>query len=120
MADQEQDKEDVKKKVDESWKEAVEKEKARVNSAQTEADMPEPSFSLFISGLMMEALIALGEIEHPVTKNKEMSSRHARFIIETLSMLKNKTNGNLSKAEEDALEAILYELRMKFVGKINP
>lgn len=77
----------------------------------------EVTFGLFISGLMMEALVALGDLENPVTKKKETSLPHAKFIIDTLSMLKDKTKGNLAKDESDALEAVLYDLRMRFVEK---
>ena len=79
--------------------------------------MPEASFGLFISGLMMEGLIALGELEHPVTKKKEPDMRHATFIIDTLAMLKEKTKSNLSGEEDGALEAVLYDLRMRFVAQ---
>lgn len=106
---------DFKKKVDESWKDTVAKEKAKEGPAREQ--MPEVTFSVFISGLMMEALIALGDVEHPVTKKKELSIPHARFIIETLSMLKDKTRNNLSKDEDVSFEAILYDLRMRFVQK---
>ncbi|MBU1037964.1 MAG: DUF1844 domain-containing protein [Candidatus Omnitrophica bacterium] len=109
-------KEDLKKKVDESWKEAVSKDKT-VSSDPKTPEVPEMTFGLFISGLLMEALIALGDAEHPVTKKKELSVPHAKFIIETLAMLKDKTKNNLSKEENDSLEAVLYDLRMRFVQK---
>ena len=109
-------KEDLNKKVDESWKEAVTKDKAA--SSDTKAsEVPEITFGLFMSGLLMEALIALGDAEHPVTKKKELSAPHAKFIIETLAMLKDKTKNNLTKEENDSLEAVLYDLRMRFVQK---
>jgi hypothetical protein len=42
---------------------------------------------------------------------------HAKFIIDTLDMLKTKTKNNLAKDEEQSLESILYELKMLFVAK---
>ncbi|MBU0606115.1 MAG: DUF1844 domain-containing protein [Candidatus Omnitrophica bacterium] len=116
MTMNEDKKEDLKKKVDESWKEAVSKDKTAPSDPNT-PEVPEMTFGLFISGLLMEALIALGDAEHPVTKKKELSVPHAKFIIETLAMLKDKTKNNLSKEENDSLEAVLYDLRMRFVQK---
>lgn len=108
--------EELKKKVDESWKESVSKDKT--SNDQTKAKLPEKvTFGLFIYGLMMEALIALGEIENPITKKKEVSASHGKFIIDTLDMLKEKTKGNLSGDEDKMLDGMLYELRMKFVSK---
>lgn len=107
--------EDLQKKVDEAWKETAAKEKA--NNGSAPKDMPEVTFGLFMSGLLMEALIALGDLEHPVTKKKEMSVPHAKFIIETLAMLQEKTKNNLTKEEESSLESVLYDLRMRFVTK---
>ncbi len=109
-------KEDLSKKVDESWKEAVLKDKT-ASSGPKAPGVPDMTFGLFISGLLMEALIALGDAEHPVTKKKELSAPHAKFIIETLAMLRDKTKNNLTKEEEDSLEAVLYDLRMRFVQK---
>jgi hypothetical protein len=107
--------EEVQKKVDEAWKAAAAKEKAAPGASAN--GVPEVSFGLFMSGLLMEALIALGDVEHPVTKKTELSIPHAKFIIETLAMLKDKTKGNLSKEEDGSLEAVLYDLRMRFVAK---
>ena len=106
---------EIKKKVDEAWKEAAAKEKIDT-PASAEPEITEVSFGLFVSGLLMEALIALGDMEHPVTKKKEFNANHAKFIIETLAMLKDKTKNNLAKEEESSLEAVLYDLRMRFVS----
>lgn len=61
--------EDMKKKVDEAWKDGVKKEKTD-GPGPADPEFPEVTFSLFLSGLMMEALVALGEIENPITKKK--------------------------------------------------
>jgi len=105
----------IKKKVDESWKESANKEKA--SEGGEKAAGPEVTFGVFIYGLMMESLIALGDAENPITKKKELNTAHAKFIIDTLAMLKEKTKGNLSKEEDEMIESILYELRMRFLSK---
>ena len=108
------------KKVDESWKNTVEKEKCSCGEAHAHdhgADREiEVNFPLFVSGLMMEGAISLGEVEHPVTHKKEANIPHAKFIMDTLAMLQEKTKNNLTKEEADILESILYELRMRFVA----
>lgn len=106
------------KKVDESWKELAEKEK--INESQKPEEqktIPTPDFKFFISTLSLQALIALGELENPVTRKKEQELNQAKFIIDTLDMLKDKTGGNLDEDEKDLLENILYELKMKYVEK---
>lgn len=109
--------EDMKKKVDEAWKESVVKDKDSVTPPADGARAPEATFGLFIYGLMMEAMIALGEVEHPVTKKKEKNDIHAKFVIDTLGMLGEKTKGNLTKDESEMLDAMLYDLRMRFLQK---
>lgn len=81
------------------------------------SDVPEASFGIFLSGLVMKAFIALGDIENPFTKKKEANLDHAKFIIDTLGMLKEKTRNNLSKEEEEALDTFLCDLRLKYVEK---
>jgi len=105
----------IKKTVDEAWKDTVTKEKLG-NPAPSE-ELPEVTFNLFVTGLMMEALVALGEAENPLTKKKELNELHARFVIDTLSMLQEKTKSNLIKDESDLLEAMIYDLRMKYIEK---
>jgi hypothetical protein len=105
------------KKIDEAWKEAVAKEAAAKEGKDRK--LPEVTFNMFITGLMMEAFVALGELENPVSNKKETNLTHAKFIIDTLSLLKEKTQGNLSQDESALIEGVLYELRMKYVSKVN-
>ena len=107
--------EEIKKKVDGAWKDSVAKEKA-AEQAPKEPEI-KVSFEMFISGLMMEGLVALGEAENPISKKKEFNGMHAKFLIETVDMLKEKTKNNLDKNETDMIEAVLYELKMRFVNK---
>lgn len=109
--------EEQKKQVDESWKEAANKEKETIETQQEEFAPPEPTFSFFITTLALQASIALGIIPNPADNKKEENLSQAKFLIDTMTMLQEKTKNNLSKEESDLLENILYELRMSFVGK---
>lgn len=77
----------------------------------------EPDFSFFVTTLSIQASIALGTMPNPATKKEEENLNQAKLIIDTLTMLKEKTKGNLGKEEEELLENLLYELRMVYVSK---
>lgn len=112
------------KKIDEEWKKSLDKEKdiegIKEESDHTYMTPPKADFGLLISSLMLQALIFLGEIENPVTKVKEEEDLpHARYIIDTIAMLKDKTKGNLAPEESQAIESVLFELQSKFVAKMD-
>ena len=79
--------------------------------------LPEPDFSFFVSTLAMQVSIFLGEMPNPVTNQKEENLPQAKFIIDTLDMLKDKTRGNLNTEEDRLLENILYNLRLAYLEK---
>ncbi|MBL7069688.1 MAG: DUF1844 domain-containing protein [Candidatus Omnitrophica bacterium] len=108
------------KNIDKEWKDAVEKERLKEPGAEKENRAFEADFRTFISSMAMEALIFLGEISNPITKKKEESLDQARYVIDTLTLLKNKTKGNLTAEEANAFDSILYELRTKFISKGKP
>jgi hypothetical protein len=103
------------KKIDESWKDKVAKEKEAVDN-EKEKCVPEPDFKFFITTLAMQATIALGEVPNPVTNKQEKELHQAKFIIDVLGVLKDKTKGNLDKEEEKLLEDLLYGLRLSYVN----
>jgi hypothetical protein len=59
----------------------------------------------------------LGEIPDPETNEPIEDLNRAKYLIDELGMLEEKTAGNLTPDEARALKSILYELRMKFVKK---
>ena len=109
------------KKVDEGWKESAAKEKEQIQTAYNEqhGDQPEFDFRAYITSLAMQALIFMGVIPNPVTDKTEKNLDQARLLIDTLTILRDKTKGNLDKEEEDLLNTILYEVQMKFVEVSN-
>jgi hypothetical protein len=111
----------MEKEENESWKEQARLEKERLD-AQLKAEKekksqfpPEPTFAQFLTGLAAQALMALGEAENPLTKKKELDLPHAKYVIDVIALLKEKTRGNLSEAEQDAFNQILTDLRLRFV-----
>lgn len=132
------------KRVDEGWKEQVERERQTsrqrgdvppAGGASPEAGPAQPprtgapgarrgpapskgtDFGLFLSSLSMQALMALGEVPHPATGQPHTDLEQARYLIDILGMLQEKTRGNLSPEESAVLEDLLYELRMKYVAQ---
>ncbi len=109
--------EEVKKKVDEDWKRQIEKEKEETK--EREETFHQPSFTILVSSLSMQAMIAMGKLESPITGKKEENLQQARFLIDTLGILKEKTKGNLTAEEENFLEDSLFHLRMNYVEVQN-
>lgn len=107
---------EIKKNIDESWKETVEKEK---ESLKKEGSFipSQADFNLLVTTLSLQASIALGQIPNPTTDKKEEDLAQAKFLIDTLGMLKEKTKGNLNTDEMNLLENLLYELRMQYISK---
>ncbi len=77
--------------------------------------MPEVTFSTFIMSLNNTALYHLGKIKSPVSGKAEKDLLLAKHSIDTLSVLKEKTSGNLNAEEDNLLSHILYDLQMHYV-----
>ena len=123
--------EPVKKRVDESWKEQAAQEPqpqagpaAPQSAGEPKAERPsgaeEPPharFDLFLSGVAMEAFVALGDMPHPTTRKQATNLPQAKYLIDVLGVLEEKTKGNLSVDEEKLLKDALYQLRMRYLTK---
>ena len=118
---QERERREEKKAVDEDWKGQVQKEKEQEQTTKEEVHppIPEANFILFVSGFATQTLIALGQLENPMTKKRETNLDQARYTIDTLKMIQEKTKGNLTPEEEKYLEGVLYDLRMSYVASMK-
>ena len=81
--------------------------------------MPEQepvSFISFVISLASTAAVHFGDAVNPVSGEKgEPDLVAAKQMIDILSLLEQKTKGNLTAEERTVLEQVLYELRMRFV-----
>ncbi len=84
-------------------------------SDKSQAPLPEVTFATFILSLNTSALVHLGEIPEPASGEKTKDLPLAKHAIDTLSMLQEKTKGNLDEDEKALLEHLLFDLRMKYV-----
>ena len=82
---------------------------------ETHLPLPEVNFPTFVLSLNASALVHLGAIEDPNTGAKVKNLTMAKQTIDILSLLQEKTRGNLTGDEDNILKNILYELRMMYV-----
>jgi len=110
--------------VDEEWKETVQREKQTTErereredraAAEERAVYPEPNIQVFMAGLFTQTLVALGHLEHPQRARKEVNLAEARYLIDTIDMLSEKTQGNLSDQESGYVENLKYDLKMRYI-----
>jgi len=108
------------KKVDSSWKEQASKERVSAPLASSPSQPASSTkttsreFMGFLKSLATQALMSLGEMPNPVTGESEVDLATAKEMIDLLSVLKLKTQGNCSAEENNIFNAILPELQLKF------
>jgi hypothetical protein len=80
------------------------------------AGLPAVDFHTFVLSLGSSALLHLGELEDPEGGPAEKDLPMAKHTIDILSMLEEKTRGNLTSAEEKLMQSLLYDLRLRYVN----
>jgi hypothetical protein len=114
--------EDKKIIIDEDWKNQAQKEKEVLKEQQeAEAQMPEmppADFMGLVSMLATQAFYSLGLIRPEDQKDQEIEPDFvmAKFHIDMLGMLEDKTKGNLDKEEQQLLKSTLDQARMLYVN----
>lgn len=115
---------DQEKQVDESWKErAVPQSNTEEEHAcedpncghDHDHDAMQVDFLNYITSLGFQTLIFLGEMPNPVSNQNDKNLTQAKFLIDTLMMLQEKTKGNLNEQEKNLLDASCHELQLKYV-----
>lgn len=90
-------------------------QEGKVPNKEGKCVMPEVTFSAFVMSLNTSVLFHLGEIADPATGKKLVDLDLARHGIDTLTLIEQKTKGNLSTDESEMLKNILYDLKIRFV-----
>jgi hypothetical protein len=123
----EEEKQEKKLIIDEDWKQEAQKEKELL-AAQEDAQkqeqqeeetargpLPEGNLAALISMLTTQSLFALGLLQIKGQKERKPDLELAKYNIDMLETLQEKTKGNLTKEEQTVLANTLSELRMGYV-----
>jgi len=110
--------------IDSDWKAEAQKEKERLAAKESESaageqgdqhGLPEPNFQALVSVLASQAIMGLGAYADPKTGKAMIDLEGSRFSIDLLSVLEEKTKGNLSDDEAGQLKQLLSELQSRYV-----
>mgnify|MGYP001480893802 CR=1 FL=1 len=109
--------------VDSDWKAEAQAEKVRLQDAEQKAtekseakqQMPEPNFRGLLGILASQALMGLGMHQDPSGKGVMVDLEGAKFVIDLLEMIQDKTDGNLSEEESTEIKQLVTELQNRFV-----
>ena len=120
--------------IDEDWKSRVEAEREQAanvqpttagsgatQAAEEAADVPMPpaSLELLLTSLATEALMAMGQLPHPATGQVHLQRNQAKYLIDLVEVLRDKTKGNLTPSEQLLIDNLLHQLRLVFVETAN-
>jgi hypothetical protein len=129
--------------IDEDWKTQVQRERAEMRDKKDEevgepgevelapstdagseasetmafdpGEMPTASIHMLVTTLATQALAAMGQIPDPLSGEAQVSLPFAKYQIDLLAVLKEKTSGNLDTEENAILEGAIHQLRMVYI-----
>lgn len=127
--------------IDDDWKAQAQAEKAKLAEAAkpkasaagdapankdsggpgggASGGIPPANFETLLSSFVTQALFAMGAIPDPQTGKPALHLDLARYQIDMLGVLEEKTKGNLTDEETKMLAGTLYELRSRYVQVAN-
>jgi hypothetical protein len=111
--------------IDSDWKAQAQAEKEKLAAAEAKVEaakgergadeLPPADFRGLVGMLASQAIMGLGAMQDPKTGRVVIDLEGARFSIDLLGMLDEKTKGNLTPEEAEELGQILGELRSRYV-----
>lgn len=79
----------------------------------------EANFLQFVGGFAVQTLVHLGRMSNPMSGGTARDLPNAKYSIDILAILQEKTKGNLTAEEENYLSNILRDLRLEYVAVLN-
>jgi hypothetical protein len=121
--------EESKIQIDSDWKAQAQAEKERLAKEEAEkaergetrrpGELPKADFRALIGTLVSQAIMGLGALGDSKTGRVVIDLVGAKFAIDLLSVLEEKTKGNITEEEATELTQALSELRGRFVQISN-
>jgi len=113
--------------IDEDWKSQVESEKDVLRQQEQaptpddadaqDEEMPPATFATHIMTLATQATAGLGQMPNPDKPDEPLpvNLEFAKYVIDTIAVLDEKTRGNQTTEESAMMENLLYQLRLMYV-----
>ena len=83
--------------------------------AQATPLLPKPNLSALVHMFFMQGMIAAGKIPSPVTQKYEKDTNMAKYQVELLELIQEKTQNNRTEDEDKLIEEVLHNLRIAYV-----
>jgi len=80
---------------------------------------PTPDLASLFLMVAHSALVHLGEGGDPSAPSQPDDLAEARYAIDLLALLQEKTSGKRTPEESQLLEALLYDLRLRYVDRLK-
>lgn len=80
-----------------------------------EGELPPADFRSILESFVSQAMMYMGAYADPQTGRPVVSLEYAKFQIDLLGVLEQKTKGNLTPEESSDLSRVLHALRMQYV-----
>ena len=78
--------------------------------------LPEPDFDVLVQVLAMPCYVHLGLVDNPASGRPEKDLGQARWAIDLLHVLRERTQTSLSAAERERLDTLLHRLRDAYLA----
>ena len=88
---------------------------AAPSSKEKEPDYPPINFTNFVLSLSTSALFHFGDFPDQEGGKTEKNLPAAKQTIDILDMLNERTKGNLNEKENQLIQGVLYELKLRYV-----
>lgn len=79
-------------------------------------DLPPADLTMLVNMLTTNAMVFLGQIPAPGSQQYMRNLPQAQHMIDLLMVLREKTQGNLTREEEQMLQDLLPQLQMAYVS----
>lgn len=79
--------------------------------------VPAASFLNFLGGLASQALMQFGEIPNPMTGERTPNVAYARYTVQLIEILRDKTQGNRTPEEDQYLVAMLADFQRRLAAR---
>jgi len=84
-----------------------------------EKKLYEIQFVQLIFSLKTSAIMQLGKIANPLTGKIERNLNEAKYTIDMLNMIKEKTKSNLTSDEQKIIDDAVFELQMNYIDEVK-